>query len=390
MERSENIRRESEGVGPLSLELEDTYRTLHEQLQGLRAELARTRGERDRQLRENTRLAQRLQVLLASLPAAVVVLDRAGRVCETNAQARALLGPLDAGTPWATVEARAFAPQRRVDGCHVLGDGRLVQVHSRPLLGEPGRVLLIQDVTERQRLQEEIARSRRLSSVGEMTAALAHQIRTPLASARLYLAHLERPGNTSRERARVVERLRGVLQRLEGLVDELLLFSRAGTPQGAVQDVAAVLETLRRLLGAKAAQVAFHCPRALARLRVTAGEGLLATALLALLDNALQASRSSGGVALEVRRLPDGRVEFAVHDDGPGIERAMRKRVFEPFFTTRPDGTGLGLPIAQGVAEAHGGELVLDPPQGSGTTFRMRVPPMGHGLVGVVEPEGRA
>src|SRR5699024_8827775 len=168
----------------------------------LSRELAAARDQRLIELAEKERLANRLSHLLAALPAGVIVLDAQGVVQTANPAAAELLGSPLEGIAWPAVYGRAVAGAGGADSELELNGGRRVTLSSCDLGGEPGRILVLQDVTEARALQALADRRRRLSAMGEMAASLAHQIRTPLASALLYVGHLgaRNLGNADRER----------------------------------------------------------------------------------------------------------------------------------------------------------------------------------------------
>ncbi len=203
------------------------YQTLEQQVGELTLELANARSAQARELGEKERLAARLSSLLDALPGGVVVIDQHGRVQECNPVAQDLLGAVTAGESWQAVVQRAFAP-RWDDGHDIsLADGRLVNIATQALAGEPGQILLLKDVTETRRLQDQLAHHKRLSAKTEMAAAMAHQIRTPLASALLSIGNLRRAADAA-TRERGVDRSVKALKKLERLVDEMLLFARGG------------------------------------------------------------------------------------------------------------------------------------------------------------------
>ncbi len=375
MEPRQTLSTPSSPSDPLYPELGATWRVLQEQLRRTEAELAGTRSQLRRERRDAGRISARLEALLDSLPAAVVLLDRAGRVRERNTLADDLLGPLHCGTPWTEVSRRSFLPERGSREWAVLRDGRIVEVLGRPLSDDAGRVLLIREVTERHRLQESAARERRPRSPEATTAVLADRIRTPLAAARLYLSHLRRPGLVSGERVRIIERVESSLRRIETLAEALSGVHESGGPAGPAQDVSAVLDDLKTLIGTLEERVRFECPPPLLGLEVSVGRWLLAGALAALVENALHAARTQ--VWLEVRGGPDETVAFRVRHDGAGVPQALRAQIFEPGFTTHPEGIGLGLAVARAIAQAHGGRLALEDAPGGGAVFLLEVPLRG-------------
>ncbi len=191
-----------------------------------------TQRKYDLQLAEKERLAGRLESLLKGLPAGVVVLDSAGCVQQANPAAEALLGRALVGTLWRDVIAHSFAPEPQA-GCDLrLASGRLVSLSTCPLEDEPGQILLLTDVTESRALQERANRDQRLMSMGKMVASLAHQIRTPLSSALLYVSHMKHPALDEQKRLRLADKILDRIRHLEQLLKDMLLFAHGGLGGG--------------------------------------------------------------------------------------------------------------------------------------------------------------
>lgn len=221
-----------------------------------------------------------------------------------------------------------------------------------------------------QRLAEIEARRYRLAEIGEMTARFAHQVRTPLASAMLYTAQLDR--STDKQR-RIAEKITSRLDDLGRLVNDMLGFA-AGARQAeervGVYDL--LTDIQQSLEGQFDAAVTIRVAVAEATLQVAVNRDALKGALLNLVTNAAQACGTPATISLSA--LQDGdQVEISVSDDGPGIDAAILPRVFEPFFTTRPQGTGLGLAVVMAVAKAHGGDATVQTSK-HGTCFTIRLP----------------
>jgi len=360
----------------VSERLASSYQALEARIAQLNDELAVARSERVQEQGENGRLSNRIEHLLSALPAGVVVLDGRGRVQEYNPAAVDLLGEPLSGVAWTDVIARAFVP-RAHDGHEIsLRDGRLVGVATRSLDPEPGQIVLIHDLTSTRRLQEQLARHQRLSSLGEMAASLAHQVRTPLATALLYVSHLNRPQLEESERLRVAEKMLSRLRHLERLVNDMLVFARGDAQQREIIALTPLLEEIQQALepqlNAAACRLVLGARADGALLQ--GNREALAGALLNLATNAIQACGTGGEIRLVAAVTRDRMVEISVSDNGPGIPAELQERIFEPFFTTRADGTGLGLAVVQAVTRAHGGELQLDSAPGTGATFRLRLP----------------
>ena len=358
-----------------------SFSELEARVESLTAELAAAQTERLEGLAEQDRLNSRLKRLLDALPGGVVVLDGDGLVQDCNPAALDLLGEPLQGSLWCDVIRRAFAP-RIGDGHEVsLRDGRLVSISTSPLSAEPGQILLLKDLTETRRLQERVNHDQRLAAMGRMVAALAHQIRTPLASVLLYASHLNRPELEAGDRCRAAERIQSRMRHLERLVSDMLLFARNGSIAKTVFPVSELIMDLQR--AAETGLQTNGCQ--LSALDETGGAQLCAnretllSALQNLASNAMQAC-GAGGRLVFIARADEAWVKLMMCDNGPGIPDGLQDRVFEPFFTTRSQGTGLGLAVVRAVAEAHGGSAWVSSQPGAGSVFGLRLP------LGTAEP----
>jgi two-component system sensor histidine kinase FlrB len=365
-----------EALGQMSRQLSESFQLLEARMNSLQGELEWVSAQRLQELAEKERLASRLQNLLDVLPAGIVVLDGAGRVRDGNPVAVALLGEPLVGELWRTVIARAFAP-RHDDGHEVsLRDGRRLSIAIRSLDGEPGQLVLLNDLTETRHLQGELARHERLSALGRTMASLAHQIRTPLTAALLYASHLEEGGLAPEQQQRFAGRLKERLHELENQVRDMLVFARGELPLADRLVPQALFTALREA----AAPHLGNCP---VRWQLDAGSGLLACnrdmlvgAILNLIHNALQAMAGNVRPArLKVHLYRrDAELRLAISDTGPGIPPAVRQRLGEPFLSTKTTGTGLGLPVALAMAKAHGGRLTVRSQLGGGTLVTFILP----------------
>lgn len=360
-------------------ELSRAYDGLQAQVAQLTTELAAANGELRRQYQEKAALTERLAMLLAALPAGVVVLDDEGAVREANPVARTMLGFDIVGRDWIEM-MRDRLEKTESAGEWTSSAGLRIEIRETALDSSGGRIALLHDITETQRMRTLAARNERLAAMGEMVAGLAHQLRTPLSAALLYAANLSAPGldASMRERAssRVVERL----QHLETLIRDMLVFARGEIGSrtlvrvdGLVTDVVQICEPIARGKG-----IEFLALAEAGDAKVWVSRADVVGALTNLIDNAFGAIDPGGVVALDVE-VDARNVTFCICDDGPGIPVDLQKRLFEPFFTTRAQGTGLGLAIARGIARAHGGDLELvsnrgRPKQRWSTEFRLLLP----------------
>ncbi len=371
--KAQELQRAFDVFNQVSAELTQAYAALQGRVESLTTELAVANGELRRQYQEKEALSERLTLLLNALPAGVVVLDSAARVSEANPAARAMLGEHVLGSDWARLAGVRLMPTDAPDEWQ-LGPQR-VSIAESPLDSAGGRILLLHDITVAHGLKADLERNQRLAAMGEMAASLAHQLRTPLATALLYSANLAQPALSDAARARFAEKATAQLQRLERLIQDVLLFARGESIGREAVPVEQLLgeaaHTLEPLCAEKG--VAFSVGADVAGTIIMGSRKALCGALVNLLENALQACDTGGAVTLAAG-LDAGRVRIGVRDTGPGIPLEAQARIFEPFFTTRGQGTGLGLAIALGVARAHGGTIEVSSQPGEGSEFVLLLP----------------
>lgn len=350
----------------------------------LKDQLAETSAQRRREFEEKERLANRLQSLLDLLPGGVIVIDGQGVVREANPVALELLGgPLE-GALWREVITRSFAP-RKDDGHEIsLKDGRRVSIATRSLNGEPGQLVLLTDLTETRRLQEQLARHERLSALGRMVASLAHQIRTPLSTALLYASHLEQGGLSVEQQQRFAGRLKDRLNELEHQVRDMLVFARGDLPLEDRLAPAELLAALRAAAAAKVEGVAVRWQCDVSSGALLCNRDTLVGALLNLMENALQACDKQPRLKVHLYAR-DAVLRISISDNGAGMDAATLSRLGEPFFTTRATGTGLGVAVVKSVARAHSGALELRSRPGRGTCATLQLPLLPASLPAISE-----
>lgn len=377
----EDLARSLERFTQLSGRLSESRQLLHSRVADLKDQLAESAAQRLREFDEKERLANRLQSLLDLLPGGVIVIDGQGVVREANPVAVELLGTPLEGQLWRDVIARSFAP-RRDDGHEIsLRDGRRVSIATRSLGVEPGQLVLLTDLTETRRLQEQLARHERLSALGRMVASLAHQIRTPVSSALLYASHLEQGGLSEAQQRRFAGHVKDRLKALEHQVRDMLVFARGNLP---LEDRLAPAELLAALRAAAEVRlngcaVRWQCDAHVGAL--LCNRDTLVGALLNLIENALQAATCTPRLKVHCFAR-EGQLRICVSDNGTGIDAATQARLGEPFFTTRATGTGLGLAVVKSVARAHSGSLHLRSRPGRGTCVTFELPLLQGGAPG--------
>ncbi len=360
----------------VSVELDATYRGLQARVADLTEELSSARSARLRELDEKERLANRLSSLVSALPGGVLIIDRQQRIRDANPEALQVLGGPLLGEYWEDVLRRTSGSATLKSSQLLLGNGKRYSVVSRVLDDLGDQVLLITDVTEVHQLQAQLGRKQRLTALGEMAARLAHQVRTPLSAATLYMAQLGAEELAPEHRQRIAQKVSRRLDHMGKLLESMLSFVRGGARDRQVIPLNDILNdfnsTVMPQLADRGGRISV--PAVDNTLRVLGDRDELVGALCNLAMNALEAAGDGVTMELWVGALSEDWLQIRVRDDGPGISEEVRDRIFDPFFTTRAAGTGLGLAVVAMTVGDHGGEITAhNRPQG-GAEFLINLP----------------
>jgi two-component system, sensor histidine kinase FlrB len=366
----------------------DSYSVLEEQVDRLSSELAEQTAQKQQQYEQRVKLADRLERILATLPSAVVVIDGHGKVTENNPLAEDMLGKPLVGEAWLNIIARSFAP-RSDDGHEIsLKDGRRVKVETKALDTEPGQIVVLTDLTETRQLQENLSREHRLAVIGKMMASLAHQIRTPLASALLYSSQITSSRLDVEKQQRFQTNLQHSLHQLQRQVSDMLLFASGGVSTKERFSLASLVHQLETDIatssindqGELVLKYDFD-EHQLNQMTLFGNCQALLGAINNLIDNAFhacRANRSKGrdiSIEVEVSLNADAqKLLIKVTDNGSGIALSDLSKVFEPFYTSKARGTGLGLAVAKTVVSSFNGTIEISSVQGSGTQMNINLP----------------
>ncbi len=373
-------------------DLAHAFNTMAAATQERTVSLEHTAAMLDRKSRELRLERDMLDSVMRAMHDGVVSLDRRGTVVLHNAAAASLAEALRAGHgtihPFrCTGDGHECLDCLLHPGpdpltCTIEHEEAIYEILSTPVGAHGsvhGRILVARDVTERLRIGALEAHRERLALVGEISAAMAHELNNPLAAISIYAQMMHDDlGDEAphREHVDVILRNTEMCSRaVRGLLDHA---RGAQVDIGEVDLTVTVDEALRLVLPmAERNGITFHTTADRAACIVHTDEALVRQVLVNLLFNAVQALESDGGlVHLDVSAAAGDGCVVRVIDDGPGLPDAWHARVFEPFFTTKPagKGTGLGLPTARRIAEALGGALVLEESTCGRTVFRLELP----------------
>jgi len=382
--------------------------TVQEMLSGIRASESDLRDLYSRAERRASFLERYHQGILESLKTGVVACNRRGEIVSLNRAAAdilripaskargkpldGLLGPGHLFTRMLGAVARGEPVEDRVE-LEARREGEeplFVELRTSILYGKSGQAVgatfLLDDVSERKILRRRIALKERLAAMGEISAGIAHEFRNALHSLGGLAKLIARRAEGDERVEPLAREILNETARMERILHELRLFVK---PQELSIEPIVPAELIRSVLvpfvedaGARGIRVRMAAASDLPEIR--ADRALLAQALRNLVRNAVQAMGSAGGV-VTVRasahgpvRGPIRQVVISVTDTGPGIPEEIRAKIFTPFFTTKPEGTGLGLALVEKAMAAHGGSVDLESAALRGTTFTLSFPAGGR------------
>ncbi len=246
-----------------------------------------------------------------------------------------------------------------------------------PLSGgvQSGRLLIVEDLTDRAQMRRSIARMERLASLGRLSAGLAHEIRNPLTGVSLLLDELHDRLIGDPQDQGLIQRALAEIERLETLMGELLSFSSQSRGALVPGDLSQVLEEVLFLVQrqCEASDVSLEKSMDQGLPRILLDNGKLKQAFHNLLNNALQSMSAGGRLKVSLSASHPG-VFLTIEDSGVGIPPERIALIFEPFFTTRGEGTGLGLAITHNIVSEHGGRIDVTSRVGQGSCFRLWFP----------------
>lgn len=362
----------------LSEQLQNSYQTLDHRTEELTRELATARSERLQQLAEKEKLADRLEKLLAALPAGVVVVDAEGIIQTANMAAEKLFEQRLEGKNWQHVISVNVQKMHAQD--MVLKNANVLSMNCQKLESNEGEIILLNDVTHTRMLQELANRQSRLAAMGEMAAGLAHQLRTPLSSAMLYISQLENDGLSVEQQQRAAEKIRTSMRYLEKLINDMLMYAKGGEFDDARFTLHQLLISFHTRIETQLQQSGslLKIHNDMPEIKLTGSVDALVSVLMNLAENAIQACQQYNDndiCKLELNVYQQAQhIILAMKDNGPGLTEQQQLHVFEPFYTESSHGTGLGLAVAQSIVRAHEGELMVKSEPQHGCTFYLCLP----------------
>ena len=345
------------------------------------------------------------QSLIESLASGLISLDFDGRITFLNEAAEKILGYKREEVMGAALSAligeeqvKAFriglSPEKeasprqrgrwRTQGGQKTAMEFTLSPHLSPRGEVLGAVISFQDVTQEDRMREDMGRVERLAALGTMAAGIAHEIRNPLANIRIAVQALDRQLPVQHAHRDSPQKIIKEIDRLSQILHDFLAFARPPKPNRQPAPLTAIIDEVALLLKEQVAKGGVMIVREYAPdlPEVLVDKALVQQVFVNLLLNAIQAMPGGGEIVISVQELSDPEKEGAesrflqvrLRDSGPGIPAQNLERIFDPFYTTKAQGTGLGLSVVHQILREHEGRISVESEPGRGTAFIIHLP----------------
>ena len=390
-------------------QLQGSYDNLKERVKTLDLELAKKNEELEKNLTEKEEVKNYLNNILESLTTGVIVLDKQGNITKFNKTAGWITGLAPEsclGKPLPDLFHDDLF-ENMVSRLTKTGEGPLsldreidtaqgrklhIRASASPVLdpneAQIGTVLIVQDMTQVRHLEIEAQRNQRLRAMGEMAAGIAHEIRNPLGSIELFASLLKKDVEPDEEKLKLVEHIRSGVKNMDRIISTLLLFAKSPRPSQQKCDInrllSKILEGSHDLVIPENIKIARKFGKTDAL--VNGDQELLKQVFINLIRNAVQAMPNGGELGVSTQKIGsqstrtetgnDRRqfITITVSDTGCGITSEDLAKIFNPFFSTKDKGTGLGLCISHNIIKAHQGTIDAECETGKHTHFIVKLP----------------
>ncbi len=321
--------------------------------------------------------------VIESMPTGLISLDEKGVLVSQNSMAEALLAETETAVEGFLAKIDKQNSEQEIICSSTKGENIPVKINISPLLNHKGeasgQVLILQDMREIRKIEQQLELSRRLASLGRMAAGIAHEIRNPLGTLRGFAQYFGKIAEPETDGQKYAELMVSEVDRLNESISTLLQFARAPEPQCVELDANMLFEKVQNLLDAECEAAGITLVQSVEqKARLYADPDLLLQVLLNIIQNAIRVTDSGGEIRMSLS-LQNTNSVLTITDSGHGMSDEVQKQIFDPFFSTRKEGTGLGLAISHQIVEQHHGRMEVTSTEGQGTTMKVILPDIQNG-----------
>jgi two-component system, sensor histidine kinase FlrB len=322
-----------------------------------------------------------LQRLLYEVPLAIVILDNQGLVIYCNQAASNIFPSIRDKVAWVDIIEHDVNIRECTYKAIATHNGRFLTLKTSPAELGKYQVMILTDITEEERLHAQLEHQARLSDMGKMAGSLAHQIRTPLASVMLYVKNLlsakqNQVHLTLEKEKQFLEKTVHMLHTMETKIRDMLIFAKSQQISKLDCRVDDLLMQLRIATETKnEIPIQYEIDDLDLNKGLYCNKVLLVDAILNCIENSINAEASLISIVIKTYK---NQFKISIIDDGNGIDENIQSRVIEPFFTTKINGTGLGLSVVKMITEAHAGSMWIESGKNIGTKIHIEFPFVGE------------
>jgi two-component system sensor histidine kinase HydH len=337
------------------------------------------------------------EAVVKNMPIGLIALDDQGKIVTCNEKAQAVLEVACSDALGKQAMTLLPAPLKKIlaelpeSGGFLERDIQLIfaegkehtwEVVAAGLMDEgisAGRILLIRDVTAIRQMENEVTRSRHLNSIGSLAAGVAHEIRNPLSSIKGFAVYFKERLSGNKEDEQTADVMIAETERLNRVISQLIEFAKPlELKKEKVQFVELIQHTIKLIAAdAQKNKISVEIDAAADLPQVEVDPDKIKQVLLNIFLNSLAAIKDGGKLTIELAPQADN-LTVIISDNGAGIEKMDLLRIYDPYFTSKPAGTGLGLAVVQKIMEAHGGKINVESTAGKGTKVFLFFPFTGN------------
>lgn len=347
-----------EQFNQISEQFTHAYQDLEDRFRQIKIELSDTKAKRLKELAEKEQLANRMHLLLMALPMGVMVVDSNGLIRECNQASNDLLDTPLQGHIWPEIIRKLFPEEHQTDISSLNIKGRNIHISSKSMPGSNDSLVLINDITDPVTHVDSVKRKERLAFLGNAIASIAHDIRTPLATSFLHLSNLNKKTAGS-EYSYIVDKIKYNLKTLENTINSMLIYAKGGADTFELIECKKCCELIATDLFEIFPDVRFsiHAEEKLKRHYIKANFSALMTVFRNVISNSQVVCKKDVDIKISFGCNVDQLLTISIEDNGPGIKEDIIDHIFEPFYTSRKNGTGLGMSIVKSIIESHLGKV---------------------------------
>lgn len=316
-----------------------------------------------------------LKNILNIIPAGIVLLDKNGDVDYLNKTASDLFSKEIKGLKWNEVASQELTPDSSNNFYFKTKNKKTISLSTQSLDSLVGQIIILWDQTDAISEEEKKNHQEKINSLGTMMSVLAHQIRTPLASCLMYAFHLKNSNLDENKINFYKSNVYDLLKNIESQVNNILMFSRSGQTileNCSIEDIfITVLKSIESETRKKDVKIYLNSDEKTKNIK--ANKDSMIWVFVNLILNAIQSKEDNIEIKIDIKN-ESGFIVFYIEDNGPGISKDLIEKIKTPFFTTKKDGTGLGLAVVDSIIRSHEGTFeIIDSLEG-GLKIKIKIP----------------